>query len=469
MASTSLWKIKERLDHVLDYAGNEEKTKNPVFNESELQGLRDVMNYTYQDYKTEKQHYVSGINCSPETARQEMIDTKKQYNKTGGIIAFHGYQSFAKGEVTPELAHEIGMKLATEMWGNRFEVIVATHLDKSHIHNHFVLNSVSFADGYKYYSNYDNTDRFRIKSDRLCEEYNLSVTYTPKRGRLPNPKIYQEEQWGGESYRSQIRAAVDKAIGESLTERQFYANLKKNGYEIKVGKDITVKAPGRKYGLKLFRNLGEDYTTEAINRRILSHGIPQRSQSPPEPTAPPPKRVQFKGNIQTVRKFVGFRALYVRYFYLLGGRPQWQLQGQRPPSVKQVHYLFRDDIKKMHQLSDEMKLLGRNHIDCAEQLSSYKEGVSGKITELTDKRQILRYKTRRVKDETALATLKSEIAGISAELSTLRREVRLCDSITTRTADMREKIRQAAELRAKENQIETKKEEKTYDQWRRRR
>ena len=138
MAATSLWKVSGRLDHVLKYAGNEKKTANPIFNESELQGLRDVMDYTYRDYKTEKQHYISGINCSPETARQEMVDTKLQYNKTGGIIAFHGYQSFEEGEVTPELAHEIGIKLAQEMWGDRFEVVVATHLDKKHIHNHFV-------------------------------------------------------------------------------------------------------------------------------------------------------------------------------------------------------------------------------------------------------------------------------------------------------------------------------------------
>ena len=81
MAATSLWKVSGRLDNVLKYAGNEKKTANPVFNESELQGLRDVMDYTYRDYKTEKQHYISGINCSPETARQEMVDTKLQYRE----------------------------------------------------------------------------------------------------------------------------------------------------------------------------------------------------------------------------------------------------------------------------------------------------------------------------------------------------------------------------------------------------
>ena len=308
---------------MLDYAGNEGKTTNPDYNESEVQGLRDVMDYACQDYKTEKQHYVSGINCSPETARQDMIDTKKQFSKPGGIIAFHAYQSFAPGEVTPELAHEIGMKLAQETWGGRFEVVVATHLDKAHIHNHFVINSVSFKDGYKYYDNNENYDRFRVKSDKLCQQYRLSVIDEPQRGRRPSYDIYLAEQAGEPTYRSLVRADIDRVIGESLTDRQFYANLKKMGYDIKFGKDITVRPQGKERGLKLFRNFGEDYTMSAINRRILSHGIPQRTPPPPEPQ--PAKRVQFKGNIQTIQRMTGFRALYIRYYYLLGGRPQWQI------------------------------------------------------------------------------------------------------------------------------------------------
>lgn len=91
-----------------------------------MQGLRDVMNYALQDYKTEQQYYVTGIHCRPETARQEMLLTKKQFQKEGGIVAFHGYQSFAPGEVTPQLAHEIGVNLAKKLWGDRFQVLVAT-------------------------------------------------------------------------------------------------------------------------------------------------------------------------------------------------------------------------------------------------------------------------------------------------------------------------------------------------------
>lgn len=108
------------------------------------------MNYATQDYKTEEQRYVSGVNCIPEIARDKMLLVKRQFGKEGGIVAFHAYQSFAPGEATPEQAHEIGLELARRLWGERFQVIVATHLDKKHIHNHFVLNSVSFVDGKKY-------------------------------------------------------------------------------------------------------------------------------------------------------------------------------------------------------------------------------------------------------------------------------------------------------------------------------
>ena len=150
MATTAIWKVKGNLGRVVGYAANPDKTENPAFTAQDLQGLRDVMDYATQDYKTERQHYVSGINCAPEIARDEMQMVKQQYGKEGGIIAFHGYQSFAPGEVTPEQAHEIGVELARRLWGDRFQIVVATHLDREHIHNHFVLNSVSFVDGKKY-------------------------------------------------------------------------------------------------------------------------------------------------------------------------------------------------------------------------------------------------------------------------------------------------------------------------------
>jgi len=466
MATTKIWSIRGRLDHVLSYTEDEGKTANPDYSATDLQGLRDVMDYTFQDYKTEKQHYITGINCSPETARQKMLTTKRLYEKPGGIIAFHAYQSFAPGEVTADMAHEIGVKLAREMWGNRFEVVVATHLDKAHLHTHFVLNSVSFKDGYKYYGNRENYDRFRVKSDRLCREYRLSVIEEPQRGRRPSYAVYLAEQQGKPTSRSLLRADVDKAIADALTDKQFFANLRKMGYEIKIGQDITVRAQGKDRGWKLYRNFGEDYTIDAINRRILSHGMPSRCLPLPEP--PAKKRVQCMGNMQTVRRVTGFRALYIRYFCLLGGRPQWQNQAPHRPSNRQILFIFREDIRKMTQLGEEMKLLGRHRIDTAEQLLSYKGGLTKQIAELTDQRQHLRYKARSVKNEPALVSLKAEIADCSVQLAELRKRVKLCDRIAARTAEMKEKILKAAEIRAmKQEQIQSRgRETRAYDQFR---
>ncbi len=131
------------------------------------------------DLKTEERVYVSGIRCDPEFAARQFQKTKQHYKKTGGILAFHGYQSFKPGEVDADTAHRIGVELAKELWGDRFKVVVATHLNTDHYHNHFVINSVSIVDGYRYYDNKETYRRMREVSDRLCKEHHLSVIKNP--------------------------------------------------------------------------------------------------------------------------------------------------------------------------------------------------------------------------------------------------------------------------------------------------
>lgn len=149
MATTAIWKVEGWLGKILIYAENPEKTNNPSYYDTgetsadEREGLKDVIDYAMRDNATVSedtmQRFVSGVNCSPLTARTEMLAVKKRYGKEEGIVAFHAYQSFAPNETTPEIAHEIGVKLAKELWGDKFQVIVATHLDKeNHLHNHFV-------------------------------------------------------------------------------------------------------------------------------------------------------------------------------------------------------------------------------------------------------------------------------------------------------------------------------------------
>lgn len=345
MATTSIWSVKGWLGKVVIYVENPDKTRNPEIaklpelsgmEEKETQGLSDVIAYAVNEEKTRQQgkagkseergiddesekvmeQYVSGVNCAPTTARSEMMAVKKRYGKDKGIMAFHGYQSFAPGECTPAMAHEIGVKLAEELWGSRFQVIVATHLDKAHhLHNHFVVNSVSFADGLRYHrSNQDYRD-MRDASDRLCREYGLSVIENPE-GKAKHYGQWRAEQEGKPTYLGMIKADVDEAIEKARTEKQFFHYLKEKGYSIKFGKDITVRAEGRDRGMKLARNLGEGYTIESIRRRILTQKVEK-----PAPIAPQEKKtyvIKVHGNLQKTRKIGGLRGLYLRYCYLLG-------------------------------------------------------------------------------------------------------------------------------------------------------
>ena len=227
MAVTSLWPIKGRVDRVINYARNPEKTTEGSYEElASLHAVGDVLEYAANDMKTECRSYVSCLNCEEETAAHQFIETKKLWqrisgrDKMGGRVCFHGYQSFKANEVTAEIAHEIGVKLAQELWGDRFEVVVATHCNTGHYHNHFVLNSVSFADGLKFDNTPADYARMREVSDRLCREYAISVIENPG-GRAKSYGEWQAEQNGKPTHRGTIRADIDRAILASTTERDF--------------------------------------------------------------------------------------------------------------------------------------------------------------------------------------------------------------------------------------------------------
>lgn len=147
MAVTKLWKVSVRLGQVLDYTTNPEKTANPEYSAEDYQALKDVLAYAKDEEKTEHEFFCDGINCNVAMARDQFITVKEQFGKTDGIQAYHGYLSFKENEVTPEQAQQIGMEFARKMWGKRFQVVVTTHLNTKHLHCHFVINSVSFADG----------------------------------------------------------------------------------------------------------------------------------------------------------------------------------------------------------------------------------------------------------------------------------------------------------------------------------
>ena len=457
MATTSIWRVKGWLGKVVIYAENPEKTANPKFyadrelNEQDGQQLTDVIRYAVNSEKTQEKgnedgtplhRFVSGINCSPATARDEMLAVKKRFGKKDGTVAYHGYQSFAPGEATPELAHEIGVKLATRLWGDRYQVIVATHLDKeNHLHNHFVLNTVSFVDGIKYHRTKKDYHDMQTVSDELCREYRLSVIENPQYGKAKQYGEWRAEQEQRPTWRGLIRADMDEAIRQSMTERQFFDTLRKKGYEVKIGKDISVRPPGKERFVRLMRNFGENYSIEQIRRRILSQT--RAEKKPPEP----PRqviRVRLFGNLKTARKLTGFRALYVHYCYLLGIFPKNRPQQSR----KRQHFLLREDLLKLDAITAETRLLIGHRIDTAEQLFCYRDKVSEKITALTEKRKQL-YKAQRTaavkSDPEKTAEVKAQITALSKELAALRKEVVLCNSIAERSGVIQEKIKAVRE------------------------
>lgn len=465
MAVTSIWRVKGWLGKVVIYVENPDKTENPAFYEKQdmtdrqTQGLSDVIDYAVNSEKTQAedentavlQQFVSGVNCHPATARQEMIAVKKRFGKEDGTIAYHGYQSFAPGEATPEMAHEIGVKLAQQLWGDKYQVIVATHLDKAHhLHNHFVVNTVSFLDGIKYHRTEKDYHEMQKASDALCREYGLSVIENPQRGKSKHYTEWQAEQEGRPTWRGLIRKEIDEVIRQSMTERQFFDNLRKRGYAVKVGKDISVRPPGKERFVRLERNFGEDYSLEGIRRRILMQQRPDRPLPEPERKV---RRIRVKGDLKSVRKITGFRALYFHYCYLLGIFPK-----NRPQNNKRLHFLLREDLIKMEAISEEARLLARHHIDTAGQLSSYKSELEKKAETLTADRKRL-YKKQRTaavkSDEAKLTEVREQIDGLSGELAAIRREVKLCEDIAARSGVIKEKIKAVREdekSRGKENE-----------------
>ena len=457
MATTSIWRVKGWLGKVVVYVENPDKTTNPKFytdedmTEQDGQELSDVIRYAVNSRKTQKadnedcavvHRFVSGINCSPSTARDEMLAVKKRFGKENGTVAYHGYQSFAPGEATPEMAHEIGMKLAARLWGDRYQVIVATHLDKeNHLHNHFVLNTVSFVDGIKYHRTKKDYHDMQTVSDELCREYRLSVIENPQYGKAKQYGEWRAEQEQRPTWRGLIRADIDEAIRQSMTERQFFDNLRKKGYEVKIGKDISVRPPGKERFVRLMRNFGEDYSLDNIRRRILSQSRPVRKKPEQKPEI---LWVRLVGSLKTARKLTGFRALYVHYCYLLGIFPKNRPQQSR----KRLHFLLGEDLLKLDAITAETRLLIGHRIDTAEQLFCYRDEVNGKIEALTSDRKQL-YKAQRTaavkSDPEKAAEVKAQIAALSKELTSLRKEVVLCNSIAERSGVIQEKIKAVRE------------------------
>ena len=463
MATTSLWKVDKRLDHVIDYATDEEKTKNEnIENEGgNFDSIEKLLTYATNPTKTEKLFYTTGINCKVDNAVKEMQFIKKLYGKEKGILAFHGYQSFKEGEVTSEIAHEIGVRLAEEMWGDRFQVVVSTHLNTDNIHNHFVINSVSFKDGYKYYSNLSNTALLRKTSDEICEEYGLSVLKEKTCKSGINFENFYKKSMRDSDYYKFAKEDIDYAIEHSWSYKEFLKRLKEMGYQVYFrANKISVRRYSHKRNIRIERAFGEEYSIENISNKICSR-YPSREEVIKPKTYD--KRLFYKGSAKKLRKPKGIIALYYYYCYLLKVYPKKKLNYKLTPEM-------REAVKKMDKYSEQIRFICRYKLETINDIDNLKEQKNEELQKVLNTRNRLYYKRQKLDNESEKEVVNKEIISVTSAIEKARKEIKLCDEVGDNARKMKEQIKklddkEKKKVKEKELKKETKEKRKKTERY----
>ena len=419
MAYTSLIPVR-RLNRAISYVRDKAKTTKPS-------SLEEAVDYALNRDKTELICFETGLSCLCETAFADMKENVQRWHKTGGVQGYHLVQSFAEGEVTPELAHQIGVELADQLLDGRYQAVVTTHLNTRHIHNHIVWCAVALDNGCKYHSNAKSYyTEVRARSDALCRQYGLSVIETERSQQSSQPYAeWQAGQTGQPTWRSIIRQDVDDAIARSLTWRQFVQAMEQKGYTMQFNRKYPILQPPDKTRPVRFKTLGKRYTPEAIRNRILY----PRWRYPTAQQEPVIWHGRLRGPRRKARKLTGLRALYYRYLYELGALP-------RKP--QRLRYAVRQDIRSLDKRIRQMEFLSRYGIDTLDRLDAYRQTKEKAVAELlSERRQLHRAEPS---DE-----IKTRLEQITQALKPLRQDIRLCRQIAEHSVQMRERLKQQAE------------------------
>lgn len=450
MATTSLWHIEGRLKDLIDYVENPDKT---VARTKDLQDFYNVFAYVQRPEATEQGEYVSAINCLKEIVLQQMILTKKQYGKDDGYIAWHGYQSFKPEEITPKEAHELGLQLAQEMWGDRFQIIVTTHLDKDHIHNHFCFNSVSFIDGGKY--NYSKAElrKLRDASDHICREHGLSVIENPHKA--PSRQIWLDEKCGKPTRYNVYREDVKEAINFSRHPYYMEEYLRRKGYITDfTGTHWKIRLPQYEHFTRL-DTLDKRWTPENIQRTMgayASFGNRRATIS-----YPPQMSHDLREWFEPFQKTSHIYKLYLHYCYLLGYLP-------KNTDYKPTSPYLKEDLRKLDELSEQVRYMGKYNIETIEDLYADRKTIENNMESLIATRTKLQNKIRRA-SPAEKETLREEKSKVTEQITALRKQLKLNKGIEERSVKIQEKtdLLYANEYRAKEEQQQKKLQRKERD------
>ena len=319
MAYTKIIKVKSNLNLCLDYTSNPKKTER-----RSAEDLNRLLSYTQNNDKTEHQLYVSGFNCIPQNAHEIMVETKQRWRKPvkdGNILAYHIIQSFSPGEATPDQVHQIGCEFAQRFLADRFECTVSTHLDRGHLHNHIVVNSVSYKDGKMFRSDFDAYYKgIRKISDELCRENRLSVIETDGKG-----KSYDEwlsGQSGKPTIRGMVRKDVEQAIAAADSFDGFILELQNMGYTVKYGPRVEHMAVRHKDAQRNIRidRLDPRFSETALREYYHKlHRMPTEMQQEYQQENAPAKSQWLSADLQPIVRRARYRGKLPRRYPKVSG------------------------------------------------------------------------------------------------------------------------------------------------------
>ena len=358
-------------------------------------GLRQAIDYITNPVKTAENLLTDYVRCDPGHAAQQMMDTKRTLGKTAGRQCYHIIQSFRPDEITPELAHEIARQFAAEHLSG-YEAVIATHVDKAHIHSHIVFNSVNAVTGKMYHSTRENYyQQIRRISDRLCRENGLSIILQGENTKSISYIEWLRQSKGQPTFRSMLEADLRDAIADANDLGHFFLLMEHKGYEIHHGNRLGFRLRGQeRYMYPERKNAA--FSEENIERAIAGNLAEIEAGTRPA-FVPRPKPQPYRPH----PKYKGFLALYYHYCYLLGRIEKRQYPPRMTPHL-------RREIMKAEIYKARLKFLQENGIATADDLTACMQQAENKVTQLAKQRTILNVrKKKRKKLFDALATEES--------------------------------------------------------------
>ena len=350
-----------------------------------------------------------------------------------------GYQSFVKDEVTPEIAHEIGVKLANELWGDRFQVIVTTHLNTNQLHNHFVINSVSFKDGKKMTNKRVDYAELRAMSDSICEEYKLSVIEEKKcqKSGIYFPNYLKNSRYRNSDYYKTTKEDIDRAIKQAYNYEDFEKIMKTMGYKLVYRADkLSVCRNGYKRNIRLHRAYGTEYSVERISERIQEEND----------IRVPFQEVYARKKYYSKTKFSKVKTIDKKYrssLYRLYTYYRYKLNSYRNTSLRKgLTEEQRKALKQMNKYSEEARFLSKNKIHSTEELFLCKKSLNEEARNVILEIRKLNRKIKEAKSKDEVDNLIEMKTALYYRKRCLKEEVEICEDIENRIPKIKDAIKE---------------------------